>query len=178
MIREQKWSNPRGIGAPDSRKIDYFPGRGNRPSTVLRLGGLSRHAANSGPDFQSSSSSHFAEIRTDTNNVAWSASPSTSGTSKRGVQRQARRLSEGERLKASLLPSALCAYSRPSTRLSLNPERIQEKCVKHKLCSRSILDTMRQSSAAWNGEKRLQAKGGVRRSTRFWTTTARLSSRL
>src|ERR1019366_3425908 len=32
MIREQKWPHPRGIGASDPRKVDYFPGRGNRRS--------------------------------------------------------------------------------------------------------------------------------------------------
>ena len=34
MIREQKWPNPRGIGASDPRKLDYFPGRGNRRSKI------------------------------------------------------------------------------------------------------------------------------------------------
>jgi len=87
-----------------------------------------------------------AEIRTDTNNAAWSTSPSTFGTSQPGVQRQARRLSEGGRLEASLLPRALCVYSMPST-FSMNPEKIQEDLVKRKsnlAVAAFFLDTMRQ----------------------------------
>ena len=82
-------------------------------------------------DFRSGSSSHFAEIRTDTNNAACSTSPSTFGTSQPGVQRQARRLTEGGRLQASLLRRALCVYSMPS-KFSMNPEKIQEDLVKRK----------------------------------------------